>query len=103
MKIKELFEEVLQEMTQEELDTHKKRLEQEFVVARDEVRTANDSGKSQAIQKMNAVRAKLNSLKMMRPTEKFRLDDTEDEKKEILARRKMYVKRNGEDDRRKHA
>jgi len=63
MKFKDLFEEILQEMTQEELDSHKKRLEQEFNVAKDEVRRANDSEKARAIQKMNAIRTKLNSLK----------------------------------------
>jgi len=103
MKVKKLFEELLTEMTEEELKEHKKRLEQEYASARDEVRRANDSERSRAVQKMNAVRAKLNSLRMMRPTEKIRADDSEDKKKEILARRKMHVHRNGEEERRKQA
>jgi hypothetical protein len=69
MKVKNIFNKLLKEMTQEELDHHKKRLEQEFINARDEVRKASDSEKLKAIQKMNAIRTKLNSLKMMRPKE----------------------------------
>jgi uncharacterized membrane protein len=100
MKVKNIFKNVLTEMTQAELDSNKKRLEQEFITARDEVRRANDSEKARAIQKMNAIRTKLNSLKMMRPVDKIRTSDSEEEKKEILARRKIQVHRDGEKDRR---
>jgi ribosomal protein L29 len=107
MKIKKLFEEVLQEMTQDELDKKRKEFEQELAQVKSEYQTADSSNRARILQKMQTIKTKLNSLKMMRASDKvsFRNGDKDDDetRKAIIARRKLHVQRDGQEERRKRA
>ena len=106
MNIRNLFENLLIEMTQKELDEKKKQLEAELREVRAEYQSADGSNRSRILQKLQSVRTKLNSLKMMRPVEdKLRIGDKSDPaaKKEILKRRKMHLYRTSEDQERRKA
>lgn len=104
MKVKRLFEDLLEEITKEEKDQKIKELENELESIRGEYRSADDKDKSRIAQKMAAIRTKLNSVKIIEPIErKIRKSDDSTKRKEILKRRKMHVYRSSEEQERRKA
>lgn len=104
MKVKRLFEDLLEEMTKEEKDQKIKELENELESIRGEYRSADDKDKSRIAQKMAAIRTKLNSVRIIEPLQPaIRKSDDSTKRKEILKRRKIHIYRASENQDRRQA